>query len=466
MRKHLSLAILLLTLPPAAWAQRSPQGPSGPGPLPTQGLRNEALPPGETFEAIAGGRGSTLVAPVMQLTAVPGPGVYQLDFDDPGTGWIERVVIGVPTAPLTPAPLLVLFHGYGGTEHEVHAQTSFFQEARDRGWFVIAPLGAHQFNFGVPYAQENVAYVLDWLLNSVQIDRQRIYGVGFSMGGGWALSMAARHLDPDRAMFAAVVNHTGTASLSHVWWNSANPSLLHHPQMFGGPPSVYPFAYQQVSTIEVDPVTAAVNPINDMARNLKHVVTRTWNATQDPLNYLVVQSGSLVSWLAQNGHQSQHIPVRSTQHTWSILNETAVLNDLAQHVLTVPTTGTRKLLADRPERYLFFDVVQDAAGAFTPWRYNLDPAANRVVIDQGQNLARLTLHTVRAGLDPTQPLTVVIGISDGSQDQIVLRDYPVAPQNVTRANRSTSSWVHDPVAQTLTLFEHSGAGYPSWRIFP
>ncbi len=461
MRNPLLLATLLLALPTVASAQRAPQTPP-----PTRGIAGELLPKGDTLEAVVGATGSTLLAPAVAVTGVLAPGVYQLRFDDPGTGWAETVLIGVPDAPLLPAPLVVAYHGYGGTPNEILQDTNLFAEARARGWFVVAPLGAHQFNFGIDYAQQNVAYVLDWLLNAVQIDRQRIYGVGFSMGGGWALSQAARHLDPSRAMFAAVTNHTGTVSLTHLWWTSADPSLFHHPLMFGGPPSVNPFGYERVSSIDLDPVTLAVNPTNDMARNLKHVATRTWTATQDPLANLLVQNAALVSWLLQGGHPTLAFNVRSSQHTWATLNVTSMLDDFAQQTLTIPTSGTRKLLADRDDTFLFFEVRQDAPGAFTPFRYNLDPAQNRLVVDQSQNLARLKVDTLAAGLDPGQPLLVMIGVSDGLAEEIVLRGYPNAPQNVLRMGRSTPNWSHDPVAGTLTLFESNGAGYPTWTILP
>ena len=39
------------------------------------------------------------------------------------------------------------------------------------------------------------------------------------MGGGAALSYAARHRDPERGAFAAVVNHTGTISLRNTYHN-------------------------------------------------------------------------------------------------------------------------------------------------------------------------------------------------------------------------------------------------------
>lgn len=464
MRNPLLLATLLLALPTVASAQRAPQTPQVP--LPTRGITGEALPKGDTLEAIVGASGSTLLAPKVAVSGVPAPGVYELRFDDPGTGWAETVLLGVPDMPLLPAPLVVAYHGYGGTPNEILQDTNLFAEARARGWYVLAPLGAHQFNFGIEYAQRNVAYVLDWLLSVVQIDRHRIYGVGFSMGGGWALSQAARHLDPTRAMFASVVNHTGTVSLTHLWWTSVDPSLFHHPLMFGGPPSVNPFGYQRVSSIDLDHVTLAVNPANDMARNLKHVATRTWTATQDPLAHLLVQNAALVGWLLQGGHPTLAFSVRSSQHTWAILNLTSVLDDFAQQALAIPTSGTRKLLADRDAKYLFFEVRQDAPGAFTPFRYNLDPAQNRLVVDQSQNLARLEVDTLAAGLNPAQPLTVVIGISDGQADQIVLRGYPNAPQNVLRMGRSTPNWSHDPVAGTVTLLESNGAGYPAWTILP
>lgn len=463
-KKLLPLA-LLLALAPLGTAQRAPVRPAPQAPLPTRGILGEPLPKGTHLQAVLGGRGSTLVGPAVSVTAVLAPGVYQLTFDDPGTGWQERVLLGVPSAPLLPAPLLVAYHGYGHSEQDILVNTSLFQQGLDRGWFVLAPLGAHPFNFGVPYAQANVAHVLDWLLAVAQIDRFRIYGVGFSMGGGWALSQAARHLDPMRAMFAAVVNHTGTVSTSHVWWNSQDRSLLEHPDLFGGPPSAVPFAYQRVSTVDLAPFTKEVDPLSDMARNLAHVVTRTWNATHDPLAYLVEQSQALFAWLSGAGHATALIQVPSNQHTWATLDATAALDDLEQHVLSIPTSGTRRLMADRNGRYLFFDVQQAAAGALSPWTYHLDPANNRVIVAESRNLQKLGLRVGDAGLSTAQALTVVIGPSDAFQ-QIVLRGYLAAPQNVLRGGVATDQWIHDPVAKTLTLFEGTGLGWPTWRVEP
>jgi len=68
----------------------------------------------------------------------------------------------------------------------------------------VAPRGIYKENFGAPLPQDQQQQVIDWVLAHYPIDRDRIYGIGFSMGGGGVASYAARHLDRTGAMFAAM----------------------------------------------------------------------------------------------------------------------------------------------------------------------------------------------------------------------------------------------------------------------
>ena len=82
-----------------------------------------------------------------------------------------------------PAPVLTLFHGYGEHLRDTVLRTDLVDEAMSRGWLVFAPLGAHEFNYGIDYAQDNIERAFEFIGARLPLDLDRIYGVGFSMGG-------------------------------------------------------------------------------------------------------------------------------------------------------------------------------------------------------------------------------------------------------------------------------------------
>lgn len=415
-----------------------------------------------------GGRLFSMGDPLLKVAPTAWKGIFHLTFTNTGTGWQEPVLFGAPAVPLSPAPVLVLFHGFGVSEYDCLDNTGLMKRAMDRGWYVVAPRGAHDVNFAIPYAQANIEYVLDWVLNLFDVDPSRTYAVGFSMGGGGAMSYGARHLDPTHARFAAIVNHTGTVSVSHAYYNESPETvdILEDPLMFGGSPTEFPFAYQQASVIDLSATQETVDPTSDLARNLTHVPVQTWSATLDPISYLLTQCDAVHAWLTWLGGSSERIEVASNKHSWSTLNEFAVLDFLEQHTLGVPREGTHRVLADREGRFLHFHVEQDMAGAFTPFRWNMNSTVNRLVIDATENMRRLTVDTSSLGLDPSAVLRVVLGTQDGSHEEIRLDGYPVPPSAVLRNGQSSPNWSHDPVSATVTLFEADAAGYPLWLIQP
>ena len=156
--------------------------------------------------------GSGPTAPLLNGTVV----TYTLGTTQ--SGFPESVLVGIPNGASSsaPTPALILFHGYYEDPADLQVRTSFFDEALARGWFVIAPLGANIANFGIDYAQQNTEDALTyvWALHGSMIDAERVYGVGFSMGGGWASSYAARHVGNSDVRMAAQLIHTGTQDFS------------------------------------------------------------------------------------------------------------------------------------------------------------------------------------------------------------------------------------------------------------
>ncbi|MFT7678067.1 MAG: pimeloyl-ACP methyl ester carboxylesterase [Planctomycetota bacterium] len=418
------------------------------------------------FDVSVGGSWSTAWG--RQITAAPvGPGVYAITLNRLGTGWSERFLIGIPQNSSGFAPALVLFHGYGETPDDLLANTDYFAKAQARGWFVIAPLGAHKFNYSIPYAQRNVERALGWCAKKLPIDLDRMYAVGFSMGGGMATSYAARHQNPRRGRFAAVVDHTGTVSIQDCYWMTGDKLLMESPLMFGDTPLGDPFAYQRASTIDLAPGSTTVDQDTDMLRNMTHISVKSFAASFDPLTFLVNQTQLFSDQMTVRGGSANLYLANASIHNWSTLDETATLNWLDG--ISLAERGPNQLhslLADRKGRWYDFNLVQHQTDAFTPLTWYASPAANKLYLVDAGNLKRVVVHTSDLGLSSSQPLEVVFGSNDGQPTDIAFTGFATVPSQVKRNGTSSSSWSWNATTRVLVLHETSGGGTPSWTLQP
>ena len=434
---------------------------------------------GEIDNPFGGSNG--LNAPGMGIMArgrrVPDePGLSEIILNNTGSGWLERFLLYTPTISIGQrAPLLVVYHRFGVSHWDAYYNTTFFDEARARGWFVIAPIAAGQKAFSSLEAQINVQAALEWTTSHFNIDTNRVYGVGFSMGGGIAASYAARHVDPNGVMFAAVLNHTGGVSLANTWAleyddddsddntplpgnNLEVPDILE--QWFGGSPSAQPFAYQRCSLIDLDPQRGTIGPDTDMSRNLSYVPVRDWMANNDPIQYLRDQTTAFDAHVnAQNLNNTMTV-VNGTVHNWSTLDDHAVCDWLSQFTLQIPRSAST--LADQDGDYFWFHVNQNTAGSFTPFQWVLDPANDRITLYNTANLQRIALDVTAAGLQYAGVLKVNMDTADGTGDQVLLENMNDPPVTVTRDGVPASgTW--DPSAKTFLINETDSAVH-MWRL--
>jgi hypothetical protein len=406
-------------------------------------------------------------------TRVPDePGLFEITLSNTGSGWLERFLLYVPTIPATQrAPLLVVFHKYGVSHWDAYYHTTFFAEAARRGWFAVAPLGASQRGFSSLESQINVQAALDFTNTYFNIDRNRVYGVGFSMGGGSVTSYAARHVDLSGLMFAAIVNHTGGVSLANTWaleyddndaddntpnWgdNLEVPDILEY--WYGGPPSVQAFNYQRCSMIDIDPNNGSIGIDTDMSRNVSHVPVRDWMANSDPMVYLRDQTTAFDSHIQGQNLNNTMTTVTASVHSWSTLDDAGVCDWLSQFTLQLPRTAST--LADQDGTYFWFQVNQTRSGTFTPFNWTVDPIYNRISLWNTSNLARVSVDASAAGLVYAGNLKVNMNTADGSGDQVLLQNLPYAPILVKRdGQNATGTW--DPVAHTFLIDELSNTGH-------
>lgn len=112
--------------------------------------------------------------------------------------------------PNRPMPLLLVFHGHGGSGHSIADVTRFNELAEQKGFIAVYPDGIdHEWSLRHPgpFAKENdVAFVnalIEHLKQTRTIDSHRIYATGFSKGGILTQALACE-LSDKIAAFASV----------------------------------------------------------------------------------------------------------------------------------------------------------------------------------------------------------------------------------------------------------------------
>ena len=282
----------------------------------------------------------------------------------------EFFALQVPsTPPGVRRPLLACFHGFNTSYADIVNFTTFFDEAAQRDWFIVTPfqvstVGNPQISFASVQSQEHVEAVIAYLLQNYWIDRDLLYGVGFSMGGGNALSYAARHRDRGMGAFAAVVNHTGSVALGDVYAHADPTVEAEMDLLFGGPPAQFPFEYQRSSLIELDAAGLLLQGGRHMGRNLVDMPIRNYYGIGDPNLYLVNQTIEFDRYMQTlPGSQSELFGVQvnpNCPHCWETIDESMVCNWLEMQTLNASSSNGAFLL-DRSARWGPLDVETQAA---------------------------------------------------------------------------------------------------------
>lgn len=444
---------------------------TGPGSVPEGGEPDAGFLSSSTGSAPALGM-STRVVPV------PGyPGAYNVVLRNTGSGYAESFVLQIPSNPPPgPRPLLVAFHRANVSHADAFLWTQFPAECQARGWYFVAPLGGSQRHFSSLVSQINTRRALELVAALYPIDTERIYGVGFSMGGGAVATYAARHLDAERLRFAAIVNHTGTVSVADAFAKEADdndaddgpaPSgaNLESPDLMefwnGGSPAQAGFSFQRCSTIDLDPLTGLVGAGTDLARNLGGLKVMTVLASGDTNPYLPQQTQTWAGHLANLGVDDTFVSVAFNGHSWDALDAHMVCDWFDPVRLGDPSAGNQ--LADEDGQGVgHFVVRQDSAGSFTPFQWTCDPLSNRLSVWGTKNLERLEVDAARLGLAYLGTLRWNHAAGDGTADELLLQNCPGAPLHVFR-DGAPASVVYDPLTQTCLVTEPDPAGH-QWQL--
>jgi acetyl esterase/lipase len=420
-------------------------------------------PPGSNAPPAAGGGG----------TAGESLVYYELFFPQSttGTSWAEKAVV-YSADNSAPRPLLVVFHQFGVSHFDGFLNTEFFQRARKRGWHCVSVLGGVDVHFGNVESQQNTDVVMDFVLQNFNVDPERIYGVGFSMGGGAALNYAARRLDPAKFMFAAVVDHTGGVALKDTYANETGPGwpfaqfVLDTLFGLGTKGSADPWKLARSSVINFNPDTLVVETNEDLARNLTHVPIKITRATNEPAPtmYLATQTDVFTTHMQSLGGTISVDIVPYTGHSWDMLDEHLAMKWLGKQALRIPANGD--VLADGDFTYFHFTVTQETANAFTPFHWSVNLTQNKVLLSRTENLTKMDIDLASTGLSTATPLLVVLDTKDGVADDALLVGWPTTPTQVLRDSvPQVGTWTYTALSQELLIQEFDG-GTHVWQIDP
>ena len=152
-----------------------------------------------------------------------------------------------------PRPLLVLFHGWRGVPIDPYF-TDYTPAALEQGWIVASPQQRGQNALGPggqPLAslrsQHDAIKLVAYMESHYQIDPERVYVGGFSMGGMMAGMMAAKYPDT----FAAAVTHMAITDLRDWYYEVSDYRQSQIITETGGTPQEMPFEYDRRSPKEL-----------------------------------------------------------------------------------------------------------------------------------------------------------------------------------------------------------------------
>lgn len=381
-----------------------------------------------------------------------------------GTAFPEIFKYQIPTSydsREAPVPLVVAYHGFGGSANSVAAQTTLEEECESRGWIYMAPTGIDDQLFGAPISQQNTEAAIQFMVDNFTVDPDRIYAVGFSMGAGIVTNFAARRRDPDGVMFAALGLVSGTYdwTFAHYDGNSVIQEWLENQYNFAGPPSTHAFNYRQASGAYFDPMQyppssfVALTDLS-MARNLADVPVYMTYDSGDTIVSLPGENDALETLLLAEGATITKTVVTGTSptHSWAVLDETDLL-DWFDGKTAVRAPEDFEALQDLGGQVSWVETTQRTADAFTLIDGAVDDVADSIAALNVENATDVVLDVDAAGVGDSFPLRLDVSSNDADGFRLTITGFDERPSYIVQAGTSTLLTLvdSDPLANALSF---------------
>jgi acetyl esterase/lipase len=371
---------------------------------------------------------------------------------------------------LPPIPLVFAYHGYGSSANSVAVLSQIDDECYERGWAYFAPTGMDDQLFGSPLCIQNVEAALAWMLEHFNIDPERIYLVGFSMGGGIVTNYAARHRDPNGTMVAALGIVSGTFDWTMTWklGSTSLKTLMQSSFNFSGPAnnSTYKFNYQRASGLYYSYASypplggPAVVPLETscLAANLATIPTYiTWD-TDDTLPEVVQQENQMWTLVQSLGGTVEYHTTTGTihpinglpaPHSWAVLDEDALFDFFEGKVADRTPDSFHAVMAESGD-VSWLSLTQEVSNAFSIVDGIADAEIPSVQLSNVLNADAIHLDMNTLGFNIGQPVRVNAGAT-GGEFELMLTGFDDPPAYLIDA--VTGDLVlgteSDPLADTL-----------------
>ena len=334
---------------------------------------------------------------------------------------------------LPPIPLVMAYHGYGASANSVATLSTIDEECYERGWAYFAPTGMDDQLFGSPLCLQNLEAALDWMLTNFNIDPDRIYAVGFSMGGGIMSNFAARHRDPNDTMIAALGIVSGTFDWTMTWkqGDQTLKTLMQSNFNFSGPANstTFKYNYQKASGMfytyaSYPPLVQALEPTfnNSLATNLRTIPTYIVWDTGDTLTEVQIQEidffnvvsslGGTVEYHTTSGtiHPINGLPA---PHSWAVLDENALFDFFADKVVDRQPATFHALIAES-STVSWMSLEQLFTNTFSIADGTLDTLIPSVALSGVLNASSVHLDMNALGISGSGPVRVNAGATAGA----------------------------------------------------
>ena len=490
-----ALGMTLLAAPSLAQGPMSAQDAKTPAPAPTAGSRPSMIVPSQpaTWDAIDQ---RTVVD--TELGSAGGwyfwPPILQWRFLDSSqwatTDPIVEIMIyapysGSPTnnesfflqVPLTtPVPatergVIIGFHGYNVSPGQIFGIGSgnhdLPQFCTNNGWLLVAPTGVVSTNMGSVLSQRALEVSLALVVGVFDFNFDKVYSLGFSMGGLGAASFAMRHQDPFALRPAGLIYHTGTVDLVREYQQqpAGTKALWADDLHFGASYAVDPFAYDRVNTALFNATGDEFLDDDFAFDSLKHVPFYLHSNTNDP-SYLVNWNDELFQELTDRGFTFKKVvSAGPVGHTIFSLDFDDALNYITQFEAG-PLPTSAELYADRPARYLWSEMLSDPQPNIARYTTTIDAPTNDFTVEDTHHVDQLGYNLSLMGLDPSQTLTFTASSGDGTQDTYVLQGYPTVPSTILVNDAPPFSWSYDGVTGELTITPTSDGSLAVVQVVP
>jgi hypothetical protein len=390
-----------------------------------------------------------------------------------GTGFPEifEYQLGSSYTPTgTPHVLVVAQHGFGMSAASVANQSTIDEECNARGFVYVAATGLDDQLFGSPISQIHIESVIQFMLNSFNVDPDRIYMVGFSAGAGVAVNFAARHRDPDGIMIAGL----GAVSTSLDWtktYNLGNVTtqlLMENPYNFNGSPTAEPFRYRQASGLfftesSYPPLPGLVELAESMATNLGDIPTYITYDDGDQLPTISGNCETLFTVLQGLGASPTKVVQTGTvdgggqpaPHSWAVL-DVDELFDFWGGLSVVRYPVEIEAQQDLGGPTAWVSTTQAASGGFTYFDATADSGSGLITLLNVANASDVVIDVTSAGISGMPRITAVANV--GQPYTLRITNLSSAPSYLLDSTGGTLITLVDSDPATGSLIVDVAAG--------